>query len=63
MGMPMYYVHAIGNYFFTSFKQANEVGSVHYMVVRHPLERLLSGWEDKFNRVCLENCHTTRVFY
>ena len=61
LGIRWFHVDAFGNYILSNFSKANEVDAFHYLVVRHPIERLLSGWEDKFHRVCHEHCHTTRV--
>ena len=61
--IPDFRVKALGNYELKTFQNLeNEVRQEKYLAVRHPIERLLSGWEDKFESFCgKKTCHTTRV--
>ena len=53
----------MGNYPLLNFSVANSLPYQKFMIVRDPIDRVLSAWEDKFNAVCKNYCHNTRSYF
>ena len=45
-----------GNYYVKNFTVANSLKSTKIALIRHPIERLLSGWNQMFQDYCANPC-------